>query len=92
MKKRLSATSKCGDEDKEEVGIDWEVRPGGLLVQRRFVASPSSSSNSDGPMIKIKVSQDSYHHHLTLPAHSSFGKFILLLFFSLLFSVCIFSV
>lgn len=70
MKKRLSATSK-GERPKseEDVAIDWEVRPGGLLVQRRLVGS-----SDNGPMITIKVSHDSYYHHLTLPSQSTFGN------------------
>ncbi|KAI3678526.1 hypothetical protein L6452_37822 [Arctium lappa] len=51
--------------------IDWEVRPGGMLVQKRVVGSDSDPDTS--PIINIKVSHDSYHHHLSLPSHSTFG-------------------
>lgn len=54
-----------------ETTIDWEVRPGGMLVQKRVVGSDSDSDTS--PFINIKVSHDSYHHHLSLPSHSTFG-------------------
>ncbi|KAJ7964225.1 BAG family molecular chaperone regulator like [Quillaja saponaria] len=49
--------------------IDWELRPGGMLVQKREFGDSSS-----GPMIKIKVSHDSYHHDITVPAQSTFGE------------------
>ncbi|XP_027111422.1 BAG family molecular chaperone regulator 4 [Coffea arabica] len=55
--------------NEEVVVIEWEVRPGGLLVQKRG-AGPVSSA---GPMIKIKVSHDSYHHDVTVPSQSTFG-------------------
>ncbi|KAJ0083375.1 hypothetical protein Patl1_31060 [Pistacia atlantica] len=48
--------------------IDWELRPGGMLVQKRDVGDGSSRA-----MIKIKVSYGSYHHDLTVPAQSTFG-------------------
>ncbi|KAJ7567202.1 hypothetical protein O6H91_02G136600 [Diphasiastrum complanatum] len=50
--------------------IDWELRPGGMLVQRR-------ESNGDlanlGPMIKLKVSHGLVSHEITAPAQASFG-------------------
>ncbi|XP_062086291.1 BAG family molecular chaperone regulator 4-like [Humulus lupulus] len=48
--------------------IDWELRPGGMLVQKRDIGDASS-----GPMIKIKVSHGSYHHDITVPAQYTFG-------------------
>ncbi|XP_020537492.1 BAG family molecular chaperone regulator 4 isoform X2 [Jatropha curcas] len=48
--------------------IDWEVRPGGMLVQKREVGD-----DPFGPMIKIKVSHYSYHYEITVPAQSTFG-------------------
>ncbi|KAK9154000.1 hypothetical protein Sjap_001480 [Stephania japonica] len=61
----------------EEIG--WEVRPGGMLVQKR-------DDNEDGvcgsrPMIKIKVSSHgSYHHEIAVPAQSTIGDLKILLF------------
>ncbi|MBA0764070.1 hypothetical protein Gotri_013442 [Gossypium trilobum] len=48
--------------------IKWELRPGGMLVQKRDMGDASS-----GPMIKIKVSHGSFHHDITVPAQSTFG-------------------
>ena len=50
--------------------IDWELRPGGMLVQKRDIGDASS-----GLMIKIKVSHGSYHHDITVPAQYTFGNF-----------------
>ncbi|MBA0737377.1 hypothetical protein Gogos_010845 [Gossypium gossypioides] len=49
--------------------IKWELRPGGMLVQKRDMGDASS-----GPMIKIKVSHGSFHHDITVPAQSTFGE------------------
>lgn len=54
--------------------IDWELRPGGMLVQKRDAGDGSSRA-----MIKIKVSYGSYHHDLTVPAQSTFGKILVFL-------------
>ncbi|KAG2669919.1 hypothetical protein I3760_14G058600 [Carya illinoinensis] len=63
-----SSTSKRRVNDGFNREIGWELRPGGMLVQRRDVGDASS-----GPMIKIKVSHGSYHHDITVPAQSTFG-------------------
>ncbi|PQQ12660.1 BAG family molecular chaperone regulator 4 [Prunus yedoensis var. nudiflora] len=62
--------------------IDWEMRPGGMLVQRRedgddpSAAAASASASSRGPMIKIDVVHGPAHqaqYELFVPAHSTFG-------------------
>lgn len=66
MKKR----SKVGVEnDAFDRQIDWELRPGGMLVQKRDIGDASS-----GPMIKIKVSHGSYYHDVIVHAQSTFGN------------------
>ncbi|XP_047155506.1 BAG family molecular chaperone regulator 4-like [Vigna umbellata] len=64
--KRSSSKGEANDGVKGS--IDWELRPGGMLVQKR-----QSLDSSSSPMIKIKVSHGSYHHELTVPAQSTFG-------------------
>lgn len=59
---------------KEE--IEWEMRPGGMFVQRREVDDDDDSSN--GPMIKISVAYASSQHEVFLPAQSTFGESLLL--------------
>lgn len=60
--------SKSVFENKKTEDIGWELRPGGMLVQKRFDGVLAS-----GPMIKIKVSHGSYQHEITIPAQSTFG-------------------
>lgn len=57
----------CGGTNNGE--IKWELRPGGMLVQKMDVGDGSS-----GPMIKIKVSHGSCHYDTDVPAQSTFGK------------------
>lgn len=65
--------------------IDWELRPGGMLVQKRDVGDDPS-----GPMIKIKVSHGSYHYDITVPAQSTFGNHLVIEIMRLisLFGLC----
>ncbi|CAA7389397.1 unnamed protein product [Spirodela intermedia] len=49
--------------------IDWELRPGGMLVQKR-----EDEIESAGPMIKIMLSHGSYQREVNVPAHSTFGE------------------
>ncbi|KAM7259326.1 hypothetical protein ACFE04_015067 [Oxalis oulophora] len=85
--KRSPSTSKGGDggvvkNDASSINkeIEWEVRPGGMLVQKRVVAvavaaeaEAEDSSSRSLVMIKIKVSHGLCHHDVTLPAQSTFG-------------------
>ncbi|KAH1105986.1 hypothetical protein J1N35_009754 [Gossypium stocksii] len=65
--KRFSSSKRAVD-NVVKGEIKWELRPGGMLVQKRDRVDASS-----GPMIKIKVSHGSYHHDITVPAQSTFG-------------------
>ncbi|MCO5558931.1 hypothetical protein L7F22_012522 [Adiantum nelumboides] len=52
--------------------LDWELRPGGMLVQRR---DPSSDpSPSSGPLLKLKVSYGQRQHDITIPSEATFGE------------------
>ncbi|KAF9592053.1 hypothetical protein IFM89_011803 [Coptis chinensis] len=55
-------------ENKKNEEIGWELRPGGMLVQKRI-----DGVGASGPMIKIKVSHGSYQHEINVPAQSTFG-------------------
>lgn len=66
--KRSSSKAPVID-NKFNRDIDWELRPGGMLVQKRETGDASS-----GHMIKIKVSHGSSHHDFTISAHSTFGN------------------
>jgi hypothetical protein len=62
---------------------EWEVRPGGMLVQRRDDAAssdhkplqdPDSASAAFAQTIRITVSHGSSHHDLHISAHATFGN------------------
>lgn len=56
---------------KEEV-IEWEMRPGGMLVQRR-------SDNSNVPIIQnlqIRVAYGAARYEMVVNPHATFGKFV----------------
>ncbi|XP_072954577.1 BAG family molecular chaperone regulator 4 isoform X2 [Typha angustifolia] len=55
------ASNNAGNE-----GIEWELRPGGMLVQKRDEVVGSR------PMIKVKVSHGSYQHEVNVPAQATF--------------------
>lgn len=65
--------SKCSvEQDGYNRQIGWELRPGGMLVQKRDIGDASS-----GPMIKIKVSHDSYYHDVIVHSRSTFGNHLI---------------
>ncbi|XP_071737946.1 BAG family molecular chaperone regulator 4 [Rutidosis leptorrhynchoides] len=71
MKKSKKSKPKAPPQQIEPT-IDWEVRPGGMLVQKRLFGSDPGCDDT-APIINIKVSHDSFHHHISLPSTSSFG-------------------
>ena len=60
---------------------EWELRPGGMLVQRKeeissaHDASPSPSAGSS--MLKLHVSFGPQHHQVSIPSQASFGKILI---------------
>ncbi|KAL2621934.1 hypothetical protein R1flu_002139 [Riccia fluitans] len=54
----------------QEQAIDWELRPGGMLVQKR---DPDGAAAQNGPMIKVKVSHEHFSHDISIPAQATFG-------------------
>ncbi|GER31328.1 ubiquitin family protein [Striga asiatica] len=54
--------------------IKWELRPGGMLVQKREI-----KQKSDEIIITIRVSTVSHSHDISLPATSTFGELKILL-------------
>ncbi|KAG6605402.1 BAG family molecular chaperone regulator 4, partial [Cucurbita argyrosperma subsp. sororia] len=65
MKTSSSKSIPSSDEFRQD--IDWELRPGGMIVQKRHIGSGSDR------FITIKISHGSCHHLLTVDAHSTFG-------------------
>ncbi|PON94320.1 Molecular chaperone regulator [Trema orientale] len=58
--------------DNKGEEIDWEMRPGGMLVQMRDDDGAAAAA-SRGPMIKINVSHGPAQHEVFVPAQSTFG-------------------
>lgn len=61
-----------------EEDLEWELRPGGMLVQKREDGDNNGGvgggdSGSGSAMINIKVCHGSNHHQLHVPIQSTFG-------------------
>ncbi|KAL0461733.1 UNVERIFIED_CONTAM: BAG family molecular chaperone regulator 2 [Sesamum latifolium] len=54
--------------------IKWELRPGGMLVQKR-----ETNGNADEVMIEIRVSTVSQWHDISVRATSTFGELKMIL-------------
>ncbi|KAL0393481.1 UNVERIFIED_CONTAM: BAG family molecular chaperone regulator 3 [Sesamum latifolium] len=50
----------------------WEVRPGGMLVQRR--SSDSNQNSGHVPNIKVRVKHGSSYHEVSISSQASFGE------------------
>lgn len=54
--------------------IEWEVRPGGMLVQKRHTTN--TNAEEEGAFITIRVSTVSHSHHISIQPTSTFGQFL----------------
>ncbi|OAY84458.1 BAG family molecular chaperone regulator 2 [Ananas comosus] len=51
--------------------VEWELRPGGMLVQKRGVGG---SRDGDDEVIRVRVSMGSQCHGISIGATSTFGE------------------
>ena len=58
--------SMAAVQNDSEPEIDWEMRPGGMLVQMREDEGDGAAS-SRGPMIKINVAHGQAQHEVFVP-------------------------
>jgi len=59
---------------KEEV---WEVRPGGMLVQKRSPDADPPPGGAPVPTIRVKVKFNGVYHEIYINAQASFGTYCL---------------
>jgi len=67
---------------------EWEVRPGGMLVQKRNPDSDRSSAPP--PTIRVRVKYGSTYHDMCISSQATFGKHLLILFY-FTYGNCLFS-
>ncbi|KAI5070294.1 hypothetical protein GOP47_0014637 [Adiantum capillus-veneris] len=56
--------------DADDGVKQWELRPGGMLVQKR---DPHADATHAGPLINLRVSYGRMYHHVSITANSTFG-------------------
>lgn len=69
MMKKINNNNNIG----KVQGFDWEMRPGGMLVQKRNLDSDKYSSKPI-PTIKVSVKFGSSYHQIHINSHGSFGE------------------
>lgn len=73
MRSRTSSTSMNGSSENGSIGsdpVDWELRPGGMLVQKRDPGSDRAS------VIKVRVKYGSSLHEIHIISQATFGDFL----------------
>ncbi|PON46244.1 Molecular chaperone regulator [Trema orientale] len=66
-----SNKSSVGNEGGPSVG-QWEIRPGGMLVQKRN--SDMNPSSVSTPTIRVRVKYGSSYHEISISSQASFGE------------------
>ncbi|CAH8383604.1 unnamed protein product [Eruca vesicaria subsp. sativa] len=70
---RVSGAGGGGGGGRESGGHDWEMRPGGMLVQKRNPDSDPVGAKPP-PMIRVRVKFGSVYHEISISPHASFGE------------------
>lgn len=52
-------------------GNEWELRPGGMLVQKR--TSESDRNSVPAPTIRVRVKYGSIYHEINISSQATFG-------------------
>lgn len=55
----------------ESTTSEWELRPGGMLVQKR---SDSDHNSIPPPTIRVRVKYGSIYHEINISSQASFGN------------------
>lgn len=64
---------------KEEGENEWEVRPGGMLVQKR---DPDEEQNRiPPPTIRVRVKYRSIYHEIFISSQATFGNYNKVIYF-----------
>lgn len=60
------------DSGNEPRTMEWEMRPGGMLVQRRIADSDRNSVPP--PTIRVRVKYGSTYHEVNISSQATFGN------------------
>ncbi|GMH19659.1 hypothetical protein Nepgr_021500 [Nepenthes gracilis] len=60
----------CGGGGESD-GVDWELRPGGMLVQKRL---DSEHNSVPPPTIRVRVKHGSSYHEISITSQATFGE------------------
>ncbi|KAF9617214.1 hypothetical protein IFM89_035096 [Coptis chinensis] len=78
MSPKKKIISVYGREEKQEEGsgkkVEWEVRPGGMLVQKRNPDSSDQLSIPPSPTIRVRVKHASSYHEIYINSRATFGE------------------
>lgn len=74
MRTKTSTKSMSESSDSGSIGseqVEWELRPGGMLVQKR---DPDSDGDRAASIIKLRVKYGSSLHEIHISPQAAFGK------------------
>ncbi|XP_004234356.1 BAG family molecular chaperone regulator 1 [Solanum lycopersicum] len=63
--------NSAGGRDRAAADNEWEVRPGGMLVQKR---NPDAENRPPPPPIRVRVKYGSIYHEINISPQATFGE------------------
>ncbi|KAJ4977371.1 hypothetical protein NE237_002477 [Protea cynaroides] len=68
LSERSTTTTIASSTNKEEE-VEWEMRPGGMLVQKRCQKSDSSA-----PILRLRIAYGAIRYEISISSQSTFGE------------------
>uniref|UniRef100_A0A1D1Y659 BAG family molecular chaperone regulator 3 n=1 Tax=Anthurium amnicola TaxID=1678845 RepID=A0A1D1Y659_9ARAE len=69
---KISSPAGGGSPQPEEV--EWEVRPGGMLVQKRCSAGGDPSAAASAAVVRVRVAHGVARHEVSVSSQATFGE------------------
>lgn len=73
MKKKMNAYGRSKESssstEREEEETEWEMRPGGMLVQKR-----SAKQDATTPNLRLRIAYGALRYEISVSSMATFGK------------------
>ncbi|XP_042507444.1 BAG family molecular chaperone regulator 2-like [Macadamia integrifolia] len=69
---KTSTTPTTSSSTYKEEEVEWEMRPGGMLVQKRCENEKSKSSSA--PILRLRISYGALRYEISINSQSTFGE------------------
>lgn len=71
LRTKTSKAPPAAPTNRDSRAMDWEMRPGGMLVQKR---TDSDKNSVAPPIVRVRVKYGSVYHEISISSQATFGE------------------